>query len=87
MHTHKTLELKDPGHTRQINTIPVPYQKSLTKGQLFTANGPDHKLLQKFLKREGLLSKVLFLELVAKAKHIFSIDVSHTSLRTQYYQN
>ena len=51
MQAQKTLELKDPGHTRKLNTIPVPYQRSLTKGQLFPSNIPDHKLLQKFLKR------------------------------------
>lgn len=66
----KTLELKDPGNTRQINTIPVPYQKSLTREQLFPAAGVDFKLLQKFLKREGKLQKALFVELVKKTKSI-----------------
>lgn len=69
----KTLELKDPGHTRQVNTIPMPYQKSLSRDQLFSASGADYKLLLKFLKREGKLSKPLFLDLVKKTKSIVCI--------------
>ena len=67
----KTLELKDPGNTRHVNTIPVPYQRSLSKEQLLPGGSPDYKLLAKFLKREGKLSKPLFMELVQKAKSIF----------------
>lgn len=56
----QSIELKDPGSTRKVNTIPVPYQRSLSREQLF-GKDIDHKLLQKFLKREGRLSKPLFL--------------------------
>ena len=51
MNQHKTLELKDPGNTRQVNTIPLPYQRSLTREQLLPGGNPNYKLLQKFLKR------------------------------------
>jgi hypothetical protein len=47
----KTLELRDPGNTRLVNTIPMPYQKSLSRDQLFSPAGVDYKLLLKFLKR------------------------------------
>ena len=57
----KTIELKDPGSTRLITTIPMPYQCSLSKEQLFKAGEPDHRTLHKFLKREGKLSKLLYL--------------------------
>ena len=67
----KTLELKDPKNTRQVNTIPLPYQRSLSRDQLFPGGNPDYKLLQRFLKREGKLSKVLFMELIQKSKSIF----------------
>jgi hypothetical protein len=64
MEHHNTIELQDPGHTRQINTSPVPYHRSLTRDQLFPGGVPDYKVLQRFLKREGKLTKALFLELV-----------------------
>jgi hypothetical protein len=65
------MELKDPTKNRKVNTVPLPYQRSLTSQQLFQNNTVDYKLLQKFLKREGRLTKVLFVELIKKAKHIF----------------
>lgn len=46
-----TLELKDPMSTRKVNTIPIPFQRSLTSEQLFAGNTVDYKLLQKFYKR------------------------------------
>lgn len=70
------MELKDPAKNRKINTIPLPFQKSLTSEQLFTGDTIDYKLLQKFLKREGRLSKDLFMELVKRTKHIFRIFFS-----------
>lgn len=45
------MELKDPIHNRKVNTIPLPYQKSLTHEQLFVENKVDYKTLVKFLKR------------------------------------
>lgn len=72
------MELKDPAKNRKINTIPLPYQRSLTDEQLFKGDVVDYKLLQKFLKREGKLTKSMFMEIVKKAKHIF-----RTSMFTQ----
>jgi hypothetical protein len=66
------MELKDPLKNRKVTTFPMPYQKSLTYEQLFTGDSVDCKILQKFLKREGRLSKKLYLELLKKAKHLFS---------------
>jgi len=45
------MELKDPINNRKVNTIPLPYQKSLSYEQLFVDNKVDYKTLQKFLKR------------------------------------
>ncbi len=45
------MELKDPINNRKVNTIPLPYHKSLTDEQLFVDNKIDFKTLQKFLKR------------------------------------
>ena len=70
------MELKDPAKNRKVNTIPLPYQRSLSQEQLFAGAGVDFKLLQKFLKREGKLSKKLFLELVRRAKELLSNTVS-----------
>lgn len=55
------MELKDPTKNRKVNSIPLPYQRSLSFEQLFPADSVDYKILQKFLKREGKLSKKLFL--------------------------
>ena len=55
------MELKDPAKNRKINTIPLPYQRSLTEEQLFKGGLVDYKILQKFLKREGKLSKSIFM--------------------------
>jgi hypothetical protein len=68
------MELKDPINNRKVNTIPMPFQKSLTHEQLFINNKVDYKTLQKFLKREGKLTKNLFLELLKRAIHIFSTN-------------
>ena len=54
------MELKDPINNRKVNTVPLPYQRSLSYEQLFVNNKVDYKTLQKFLKREGKLSKNLF---------------------------
>lgn len=69
------MELKDPLKNRKVNTIPLPYQKSLAHDQLFNNDGADHKILLKFLKREGRLSKKLYLELIRRAKAVFCILV------------
>ena len=45
------MELKDPINNRKFNTIPLPYQRSLTHEQLFVDNKVNYKTLQKFLKR------------------------------------
>lgn len=66
------MELKDPGKNRKINTTPMPYQRSLSQEQLFPNDTVDHKILLKFYKREGKLSKKLYQELLKRAKHIFS---------------
>lgn len=66
------MELKDPINNRKVNTIPMPYQKSLSHEQLFINNKVDYKTLQKFLKREGKLTKNLYLELLKRSIHIFS---------------
>lgn len=66
------MELKDPGKNRKINTTPMPYQRSLSYDQLFPNDSVDYKILLKFYKREGKLNKKLYLELLKKAKHIFS---------------
>ena len=55
------MELKDPGKNRKINTTPMPYQRSLSFDQLFPKDSVDHKILLKFYKREGKLSKKLYL--------------------------
>ena len=81
----KTLELRDPGNTRQVNTIPMPYQKSLSRDQLFSGAGTDYKLLLKFLKREGKLSKPLFLDLIKKTKSIICIILLTKRLSLTFY--
>jgi hypothetical protein len=45
------MELKDPVKNRKVPNVPLPYQKSLTREQLFTKDGVDWKVLQKFYKR------------------------------------
>jgi len=45
------MELKDPAKNRKINTVPLPYQRSLSSEQLFTGDTVDYKILIKFLKR------------------------------------
>lgn len=46
------MELKDPAKNRKVNTIPLPYQRSLSIDQLFpAAEVVDYKILIKFLKR------------------------------------
>ncbi len=55
------MELKDPINNRKVNTAPLPYQRSLSHEQLFVNNKVDVKTLQKFLKREGRLTKNLFM--------------------------
>ena len=65
------MELKDPTKNRKINTSPMPYQRSLSHDQLFPKDVVDYKMLLKFYKREGKLSKKLYLELLKRAKHIF----------------
>ena len=66
------MELKDPSKNRKINTTPMPYQRSLSHDQLFPNDSVDYKILLKFYKREGKLSKKLYSELLKKAKHVFS---------------
>jgi|LakMenEpi03Aug12_release.lakeMendotaPanAssembly.Ray.scaffolds.fasta_scaffold5418641_1 hypothetical protein len=66
------MELKDSVKNRKVSTVPLPYQKSLTYEQIFQEDTIDYKLIQKFLKREGRLSKILYLEIIKKATHIFS---------------
>ena len=68
------MELKDPTKNRKINTTPMPYQRSLSHDQLFPNDSVDYKILLKFYKREGKLSKKLYAELLKKAKHVFSIS-------------
>lgn len=70
------MELKDPGKNRKVNTTPMPYQRSLSQDQLFPNDVVDYKILLKFYKREGKLSKNLYLELLKRAKHIFSTSCS-----------
>ena len=65
------MELKDPAKNRKINSIPLPYQRSLSSEQLFPADGVDYKILTKFLKREGRLNKKLYVELLRRAKAVF----------------
>jgi hypothetical protein len=65
------MELKDPTKNRKINTIPLPYQRSLSMEQLFPGDSVDYKILLKFLKREGKLHKKLYLELLKRAKQTF----------------
>jgi hypothetical protein len=65
------MELKDPLKNRRVTTIPLPYQKSLSHDQLFPGDIVDCRILQKFLKREGRLSKKLYMDLLKKVKHIF----------------
>ena len=69
------MELKDPAKNRKINTSPMPYQRSLSHDQLFPKDSVDYKLLLKFYKREGKLSKKLYSELLKRAKHVFSKNV------------
>jgi len=45
------MELKDPAKNRKINTVPLPYQRSLSNEQLFNGDTVDYKILIKFLKR------------------------------------
>ena len=54
------MELKDPLKNRKINNTPLPYQRSLSFEQLFPDDTVDHKILIKFLKREGRLQKKLY---------------------------
>jgi hypothetical protein len=65
------MELKDPAKNRKVNTTPLPYQRSLSQEQLFPADSVDHKILIKFYKREGKLSKKLYMELLRRAKIVF----------------
>jgi hypothetical protein len=60
----------------------MPYQKSLTHEQLFVDNKVDYKTLQKFLKREGRLSKSIYIELLKKAIHIFRTKNNNHRLLT-----
>ena len=69
------MELKDPEKNRKINTSPLPYQRSLSHDQLFSNDTVDYKILLKFYKREGKLSKKLYLELIKQAKHVFRIKI------------
>ncbi len=55
------MELKDPLKNRAITNLPLPYQRSLSFEQLFNADSIDYKILLKFYKREGKLSKKLYL--------------------------
>jgi len=71
------MELKDPNNNRKVPAVPLPYQKSLTHEQLFVNQKVDFKVLQKFLKREGKLTKSLYLEIIKRAQHILS--TSHPS--------
>lgn len=66
------MELKDPINNRKVNTIPMPFQRSLSHEQIFINGKVDYKTLQKFLKREGKLTKNLYMELLKKGIHIFS---------------
>lgn len=54
------MELKDPSKNRKVNTTPMPYQRSLSHDQLFPNDSVDYKILMKFYKREGKLSKKLY---------------------------
>ena len=54
------MELKDPTKNRKVNNVPVPYQKSLSREQVFTKDGVDWKTLMKFYNREGKLSKSVY---------------------------
>ena len=56
-----------------MSNTPLPYQRSLSFEQLFQGESVDHKILMKFLKREGRLSKKLYEELIKRTKHIISM--------------
>jgi hypothetical protein len=66
------MELKDPAKNRKINNVPAPYQKSLSREQVFNKDGVDWKTLMKFYKREGKLSKAVYEELLKKATQVLS---------------
>ena len=44
-------ELKDPANDRVVKTLPTPYQKSLSKEQLFKGTTIDWILVRDFYKR------------------------------------
>lgn len=65
------MELKDPLKNRIVTSIPPPLALSLKHEQLFDKNSVNYNLLRKFYKREGKLSKPLYMELIRKAKSLY----------------
>jgi len=64
------MELKDPLKNRPLATA-LPLALSLKYEQLFSQDTVDYQLLKKFYKREGKLSKVLYMELIRRAKFYY----------------
>ena len=68
------MELKDPAKNRKVNTVPLPYQRSLSQEQVFTKDGVDWKTLMKFYKREGKLSKSVYENILKRAMQVLKAE-------------